>query len=365
MNRRTVVILALLAGVFAVLAFVGQIRDRSDSIAGDSAGMLLLPDLAADLEEVQQIFISGAGRETLVSLELAGGEWVVVEQDNYPAATNKINALMIALAETRIVEEKTLNPDFYSRLGVQDVAAADATGLEVALQSANGDRYAVLLGDAYGNDQRYARVADQAQSVLIDRDPEIPRNAGEWVETAILSVARDRVQRVDIRHADGETLAIYKETPGESSFTVDAVPEGRELQYPGVADISGSVLEDLQLEAVAPQSAAESDVLVSSEYRTFDGLIVAVTATADEAGDPWLSFSARFDAEQALAFADVSTVDIGDGSADTSGDGDVVAEALAINDRLQGWRYRIPSYQYTQLTRRMEDLLRAPAVSDE
>jgi len=66
-----------------------------------------------------------------------------------------------------------------------------------------------------------------------------------------------------------------------------------------------------------------------------------------------------------LAFADVSTVDIGDGSADTSGDGDVVAEALAINDRLQGWRYRIPSYQYTQLTRRMEDLLRAPAVSDE
>ena len=37
-----------------------------------------------------------------------------------------------------------------------------------------------------------------------------------------------------------------------------------------------------------------------------------------------------------------------------------MAEAALLNERLGGWRFRIPSYQYSQMTRRMNDLLRAP-----
>ena len=37
---------------------------------------------------------------------------------------------------------------------------------------------------------------------------------------------------------------------------------------------------------------------------------------------------------------------------------DVAAEAQQLDQRLAGWRYRIASYQFDQMTRRMDDLLR-------
>ena len=40
------------------------------------------------------------------------------------------------------------------------------------------------------------------------------------------------------------------------------------------------------------------------------------------------------------------------------------AEAQAINERLGGWRYSIPDYQYGQITRRIEDLLSAEESSE-
>jgi hypothetical protein len=365
MNRRTFGMLALIAAVFAVLAIVGQNRTRSGSIAGDSVGTLLLPALGDELDSVRQIVVRGAGAEALASLDRTDGGWVVSEQDDYPAAVTPTNALLIALAEARIVEEKTTNPEFYSRLGVEDVAGTDARGLEVTLLTAAGGRYQVILGDSYGSGERYARIEGQAQSVLIDRDPNIARSAADWVDKTILAAPGGGVQRVEIMHADGERLVIEKATPSDSSFTVDAVPAGRELQYPGVADVTGNVLQNLQLEAVARQPEPATEPIVTTEFRTFDGLFVTASATAADDGDPWLSFSARFDAEQALAFAEEPGGDLTDEvSATGVAATDAIAEAEAINTRLAGWRFRIPAYQYSQMTRRMEDLLRAPPVTE-
>ena len=42
-----------------------------------------------------------------------------------------------------------------------------------------------------------------------------------------------------------------------------------------------------------------------------------------------------------------------------SDDPDPESEARELNERLNGWRYQIAAYQFDQLTRRMDDLLRA------
>jgi hypothetical protein len=39
------------------------------------------------------------------------------------------------------------------------------------------------------------------------------------------------------------------------------------------------------------------------------------------------------------------------------------AEAARINAKVGGWRYKIASFQYDQLTRRMADLLKAPPAA--
>jgi hypothetical protein len=96
-----------------------------------------------------------------------------------------------------------------------------------------------------------------------------------------------------------------------------------------------------------------------------------ITASGQDRGDAaWVSFAARFDPEQAAAFA--APAPDGDGAAeqtpatatDTDSAPDVAAQAQQINDKLSGWRYRISQFKFEQLTRRMNDLLQAaPADS--
>jgi Domain of unknown function (DUF4340) len=374
MNRKTFGILLAVAAVFVVLAIVGQGPSGSRPIAGDSAGMLLLPALTDDLDGVDEILVAGAGQERLVSLERSDDSWTVVELDGYDADRSKVNSLLIALSEARIVEEKTADPEYFSRLGVEAIDLPDATGLELDLVAANGDRYSVVLGDTYTGGQRYARIANENLSVLIDRNPNVARDPADWVASEIINVATDRVQRVEISHADGEHLVMHKDARGETNFAVDGVPEGRELQYAGVANVTGSLLQGLRLDGVRRRSTEAAEPSAVTEFRTFDGLVVSVSV-ATEGDESWLAFDARFDAEQALRFATETVTDDIAGAAPSDGDddaaaetdaeadtpqpqADAMAEAESIDGRLGDWQFRIPSYQLSQLTRRMQDLLR-------
>ena len=368
MNRKNFGILLLLAGIFVILAVVGRQQDNAGPIAGDSAGSPFFDGLADDLDDVEQILIDGAGGERLVSLERVESDWRVVNLGGYPAERSQVSSLLIALGDARIVEEKTANPEFHSRLGVEDIASADAAGIEVALVTAVGDRYSTIIGDRYNNSERYARISGSDQSVLIDSNPDIPTDPSDWVVREILDVDAGRIQRVEIEHADGESLTMRKESPDDANFSVDDVPADRELQYAGVANVTANLLQSLRLDLVEPSPQAAAESLAVVEFFTFDGLVVAATAeAAGENEDPWLSFSARFDSDQALAFAadgtDSDTTDTAEAEDTTrrTEESDLRAEADAINARLAGWRYRIPSYQYSQLTRRMEDLLQAEA----
>lgn len=358
MNRKTFGVLAVVTAVLVVLAFLSQRGGDTGPIAGESVGEPLLPALAATLGSIVEVTVEGAGSERLVSLERDGDTWVVAELGGYPAEARQVNALLIALAEAAIVEEKTGNPAFHSRLGVEAVDSPEATGLEVALVAAGGERYEVVLGDSYGSNQRYSRRAGEDLSYLVDRNPEVARSPSDWVEPAIVSIAPARIQQVAVTHADGEQVVIRKESRDATNFIVDDIPEGRELEYAGIANVTGNVLQNLRLDDVRRQPDEPGEPAVTSAFSTFDGLVITVSAHEAEDGEPWLSFQADFDAEQALAWAtepDATAV-----GSDAAGP-DAMAEAEALAGRLSGWQYRIPSYQFSQMTRRMDDLLRAPA----
>jgi hypothetical protein len=342
MNRKAFGILILAACLFVVLAIVGQNRVGTGPIAGDSAGSRLLAGLSDNLNSISQVAISGAGGQQLVGLERADGQWTVSETGGYTAERAKVNALLIALAEARIVEEKTSNPTLHSRLGVEAIADPDATGTEISLNVANGDSFTIVLGDTYTSGQVYARLASNDQSVLIDRNPDVARDPSDWVARDIVNIASDRVQRVEITQANGEKLVIRRDDPGTADFGVDAIPAGRELQYAGVANVTANLLQNLRLDDVRPVSDEQAGPVVISEFWMFDGLVVTVTTTG-VADDAWLTFDARVDSETAVASADSAE-----------------AEADDINDRVADWEYRIPSYQLSQLTRRIEDLLKPP-----
>jgi hypothetical protein len=360
MSKRGLLVLFAALIASALLIVIGQRTGAPPATAGGE----ILPGLEEALNDIDRVTIVKAGGETAATLERRPEGWVVVEKNGYAADVGKLRQNLIALAEARILERKTADPGRYDRLGVEDVAAATATGIQLAVSAPGRSFPALILGDAEGTKYRYARRAGEADSYLIDRDPDLPRNASQWVDAEVIDVRGDRVQRVTIAHPDGETVTIAKADPAATNFEVP-VPAGRELLYPGVANVIGNSLRELKLEDVeSAGDDAGAEPVVKVEFRTFDGLVVNVTGV-ERADQAWITLEARSEATASTTPAeDADATEDAEGAAASEAAEQVEApavEAERINRRVAGWRYRIAGFQYDQMTRRMADLLKPPA----
>ncbi len=90
-------------------------------------------------------------------------------------------------------------------------------------------------------------------------------------------------------------------------------------------------------------SGTTAEVIVT-EFRTFDGLLMTAQSMERDEG-AWVSFAATVD--ETLPAESEATRAAAE------------AEAAEINGRVQGWRYKIPTYKFEQLTREIADLLQA------
>ncbi len=375
MTQRTVATLAALA-VGLVLLLVGV---RNVDIGGPrvATGRLLLPEFAPLANDIGEVRIAGAGEGVTLRREDDG--WVVVERDGYPADMGKLRPLVIALSEATIVEEKTSNPELYARLGLGDpdgdadteggadtegdtdtegdadpdgiidpegdTAADSDTGTEgngtAVTVSGEGVQSTVIFGNTAQGDNRYARVADEPGSYLVDVNPELPQSPGEWLDPQITDIAADTVRLVTIEHADGERIELARPDDAETpDYVALNLPEGRELTYPSVANGIAGALDDLDLEDVRQRGEGEAGT--TTVFATADGLEVSVElieeGNEEETSDAatWLRFSAKANGEEAQAAAD------------------------ALNERLGKREYRVADFKTQLLTKRWDDLLKAP-----
>ncbi|HEY9183577.1 MAG TPA: DUF4340 domain-containing protein, partial [Gammaproteobacteria bacterium] len=298
MSRGVVIGLAAALVALVLLLTFGQRGGGSSSATGDP----FVAELKDALGDIERVTIVKANGETVATLERRPDRWVAVDRNDYAASASKLRQALTDLAEARILEQKTANAELYNRLGVEDVTSADAAGISVAFTAAGKELPAVILGNAEGSRYRYVRRAGEAQSFLIDRNPDFPRTAAQWLDSQIVNIDSERVREVTITHADGEVVRISKTGPELTNFEVANVPSGRELLYPGVANVIGGALRELNLEDVQPASAATAERPTVVEVRTFDGLVVRVTGTKTD-DESWISLEASVDAATAAQAA--------------------------------------------------------------
>lgn len=330
MNARN---LKILAAVFAVLVVAFLILKQGGS--GNSANALLFPDLKSQVNDVSVLRIRN-GNET-ITVEKPGETWAVRERDGYPADVDILRELLLALADAKVIEHKTSRPDKYHLIGVNDPADEDSEAVEISING-DGVEYVVFLGKTAQTSYRYARVGGQSQSLLIDQDPDIPNDAAGWLAPDIVDISNYRVQRVSITHADGEEVVIEKTSEDAEGFDVLDIPDGRELNYAGVANGIADTLVELSLDDVRRAPAEETIPGTTTVIQTFDAMRIDIGIFED--GDSsWISVHA---------------------SADDGAETDVQEEAARINERLSNWHYAIPDYKLDLLKRRFEELLKAP-----
>lgn len=370
----------------------------------------LLPGLQQQVNDLDWLQFSGAGGATIATLQRGGDAWRVAEAEDYPADWERLRTLLADLTRAEIVEAKTANPDYYDRLGVEDIDQPDAGGTRIAFPEGS-DLPAVIVGKrAQGRDGQYVRLQGVAESALIDRELDLPGAAEDWLDRDIVDIPDSEVVEVEIVRPGGERIVAKKASADDADFVLQEIPEGREIRSAWAVNSLANALSALTLDAVARDDSIDWSEAATFGLITADGLRVEVElvsraawadageaaeseeAAADEEPEHWIRLQAglyqtaigsavatpedtaegagssatgelpadRDPAPQAAAgevTGEAVSVD-GEPEAESAGD-DAEARARAINERVAGWAYRIPPYKFDAMNKRMEDLLKA------
>ena len=395
-NRLTVLVPVTVA-VLAAGLWISQGQQGSDSV-GSSAP--LVPDLAARINEVNSLKISGAGGAVIAELARSETGWTVANRQNYPADVGKVREYLLALSEAKVREEKTRKPENYSRLGVEDITAAEAKGQLVELGGlAQPVGLIVGISAGSGTPGTFVRRAGEEQALLASGQLVPDKEGGNWLVKQIIDLPSDEVRSVSVTAPDASVVRIEKGDPSAFNYSVLDIPKGRKLASESGGNLIGGGLASLNLEDVAAAAEREPDAAGSwtATYTTYAGMVVEATWW-DVDGKVWSRYAARLDeerlaawvdAEKAKADAERATAEAeakakADAASAEGKDGeatDVTADALPeafdadkaladkraelenviaeINSRTSGWSYAIPTWKAANIRKKMVDLLEA------
>lgn len=376
----------------AVLLALWATSTRSPEQGIAARGAPLVAGLRDALNEVKQLRIIEAGDKAVVTLNRGANGWTVAERGDYAADIAKVREFLIKLAEAKLGESKTANPERHAVLGVEDIGKADAKGMRVEL---DGKINAKLIVGNYSSQSTgtFVRRNDEPQSWLVSGNLVPDRVVANWLNKTLIDVPSDRIMQVEITR-DGKSFSVSKTSPEQPNFVLDNIPTGRELVSEYEGNGIASVLGALSFDDVMKTASAVPDPasMIVARYRTFDGLIVNATGFASE-GKNYVSFKASVDPDRADIAAkaaqlnavadhkkdqDDAVAEVPKGAAAAPGAAVVdvpkavsdpaafVAErrkaiddeAAQLNARVNGWVYVLPAFKYANINKRLEDLLK-------
>jgi hypothetical protein len=357
MNSKNLRILAIVAIVLAVVSLAVSLSDKPDQ----AARQVLLAGLAERINDVSSIEVFTAGELRIVKLVPAETGWISETNNGYTANGARVRRTLISLADANIVENKTAKPEFYSRLGVEDISAEAATGALITLTLPDAT-HSIIIGDSgvSGGEFSYVRRAGEPQSMLVSGVFDISKSTVDWLDATVIDVSSAEIESVEVHHPDGEVLRIFKDEAAASDFSIVDLPSGRELNYAGVANTLGSVLSNLEfLEAIPAKDFEAGEIKpVVARFKLHDGWVI--TAQSWQNGiDAQHTFSVALDIEQANQYlSDEATEEDGATADYTTAIAALQEKADLLNQRVSPWVYKLPAYKWEQLVRRMDDMLK-------
>jgi hypothetical protein len=387
--------IAIAAAVAVLLAlWAGSSRQPQETVG---VAEPLVPGLAAGINEVSAIKITGAENLVIATLNRSDSGWTIAEKSGHPADVSKIREYLLKLSEAKVIETKTADPANYPKLGVEEISAKDAKGGLIELTGLK-EPVRLIIGNfsGRGGEGTFVRRADQPQSLLASGNIALDKVAANWLVKDIADIPSSRVREVRI-DSQGKVLRVYKDNASEANYRVADLPKGREAASEFVANGFASVLSGLRFDDVLPvAAAAPGDArLWTSTYAMFDGL--AVTATAwEKDGKDYATFVATLDeavagthieaaqaveraqfeqikAENAAAAAAAAEKDpkaevapspepplaVADPGKDRDNRLAVLrTEVETLNARFKDWVYVIPAFKFANMNKTQDDMLK-------
>jgi hypothetical protein len=301
----------------------------------------LFAELLPRANDVQTVMVeSAAGKLTIVRKDQG---WTLTEADGYPVSADKVRKLVGGLADLRLLEAKTDQPERLARLEVEEVTAKDAKSKQVTLAGADGKPLAsLILGkqnytfDLNGLRGLYVRKPGEPQAWLAEGAVDLPTRTTEWVDRSIVDLAADKIERLHFAPAAAGEVTVSKADKTATEFTLEPVPEGRSADPDAVQRLTQAFAAVTLDDVRADKNTDKAVKAGTAEAATFDGLTLTAELLALDGGT-WLRLAASAPEGSAAA-----------------------SEAKAINDRVAGWLYKLPQYKAGLLQPKIDDYLRKP-----
>jgi hypothetical protein len=397
MSPKAFVILAaitLVAVVGAVFAVLSQPGTTTLQVVDEPA----FPTLREEPDAVAKIVVTTPGGSITLVRE-TGDRWAALERYGYPVDRQRVRELVVALADMRLIERKTAQPEHYHRLQVEDPGAEDAKSHLVRLESADG----TVLAEAIIGNQRhrltgtepsgtYLRRPGEAASWLASGGVQIGDDVAAWLDDQIVDLNGRAIERISIQPATGRGYVVERDDPGGELRLADLGEGETAKEDADFARLTGA-LSGVRLQDVKPRdqlSWPEESSL--AQIRTFDGLELTVRLAQIDDGY-WATFDARpIEPAAATAAADeaasgAETETAPETAAEPASDDTPAAESASaegagaraegveeisleeanepidpveLGRHLGKWAYRIPEHLYNRLTTGRSEFVSGP-----
>lgn len=386
-------------GVAAALAIIAALvvsSYRKPTTESEFVLAYALPGLLEHVNDVKGISLKIAENKNAVTLSKGEKGWAVIEKNGYPADVGKLRGLLLQLAETKLLQEKTSNPQRYPDLGVDDITSKDAKGIMVSLDGLGKPTQLLIGNQSSQGNGTFVRRPEDKQSWLAQANISLERDAAAWLDKTLVDINAERIAEISVAKPGNKSLRLYKEKPDLADFQLVDKPIGRELESASVNQLA-SVLSSLTLSDVVPRQAAQApgeDQLLKAQYKTLDGIMVDIkswsqndkywlqlAATLDPAKvDSYIAaeqtkVKAGFEAQNKTAEQDKTKAIAGNDNkppvplaiADPAKDRQLRLEKLNeeinnLNQRFTGWSFEIQSYVYNNLNKAGANLLKAAST---
>jgi Domain of unknown function (DUF4340) len=269
----------LLIAALVVLAAALYLGSRRNAGEPSAEGKPFLPQVATALGTVTEIDLQKGAATPAVTLHRTGEQWSVAQRGDYPADAAKIHKLLLSLADAKIVEEKTSNPENFAAIGVDDPASPTAAGTQITLIAKDG-KHTVIVGKPIG-EGNFARRGGENRTFTVQPGITADVEPKAWIDSRLLDVPVAQIQSVEEKLSPGPGYRVHRLKAGEDGFALDGTPPaGRKLQDAKALAPSGSALNSLTADDVAAASSIDFSKSSQAIFTLADGNVITVTGAA-------------------------------------------------------------------------------------
>jgi hypothetical protein len=388
--------ITLITTVAAVLAVLSQPAATTLRFDDEPA----FPALRDNPDAVAKIALT-TPEGTITLVRETGDRWAALERYGYPVDPKRVRDLVVTLADMRLIERKTAQPEQYDRLQVEPPDAEKAQSKLVRLESADG----TVLAEAILGKQRYRltgtepagtylRRPDEAQSWLASGGVQIEPAVAQWLDSEVVDLDSAAIRRVVIERAGEPGYVAARDQPDNDLRLVGLAADEALKEDADLGQLAGA-LSSVAFEDVKPRDQLTWPAQHhTARIQTFDGVELTVRlAQIDE--EYWATFDARTatptggaapaaaeakpkatdGAQQSATTAEaadqesagsVSNDQTAEGEQDQSGEAGGLEEVSLdepaeqepaapinpdeLNQRLRKWAYRIPQHWFNRLS---------------